>query len=153
MVELSPEERIEERRYMAERAVDGLAFLKERRPVEPEDLHRTLAGFLVARFFKVQRTGGFENAQIGGAEIARARAWQGYLEDSEGGQELPRILKDPDVLAELATSVLAFLDALEASPCVSSEAKTAFREAVESDHPAALPGLLANLAQAIRELP
>lgn len=153
MVELGPRERVEERRSMAERAVGGLGILKQRRPVELEDLSRTLAGFLVARFFKVQRTGGFENTQFEEAEIARALAWQGYLEDAEAGQELPRIIKDPKVLAELSTSVWAFLDALEASPEVDSEAKTALREALEGDCPAALPSMLANLAQAIRELP
>lgn len=153
MVSPDPEGRDAERRSMAERAVGGLAFLKERRPVEAEDLRRTLTGYLVARYFKAQRTGGFEEAWFLEAETARAAAWQAFLEDSEGGQDLPRVLRDPGVLAELAASARAFLDALEASPHVDAGSAAELRRAVDNDHPACLPGLLADLAQAIRELP
>lgn len=153
MAELNPEERAAERRSMAERAVGGLGYLQERRPVEEEDLHRTLAGFLVARFFKMQRTGGFASAAFEEVDLQRARAWQGYLEDAEGGQDLPQILKDLNVLAELASSTRAFMDALRASPHVEPKAASSLRGAVEDDFPAALPGLLTSLSQAILGLP
>ncbi len=138
---------------MAERAVEGLAYLRQRRPVEPEDLRRTLSGFLVARFFKSQRTGGFVGIEGEGPEARRAQAWQAYLEDAERGQELPRVLKERAVLAELSASISAFLGALEASPEIDREAVAALREALDSDYPAALPGFLESLAQAIRGLP
>jgi hypothetical protein len=138
---------------MAERAAGGFAHLKERRPVELEDLHRTLAGYLLARYFKAQRTGGFEQTEFAEAELARARAWQAYLEDAEGGQGLPRSLRDLKVLAELAASASVFLDALDASPHVERDAAADLRRAVDNDHPASLPGLLAKLAAAIRDLP
>ena len=150
---MSPEGREADRRSMAQRAVAGLEVLDERRPLEPEDICRTLGGYLVARFFKSQRTGGFDRADHGEAVLRRAEAWQAFLEDSERGQELPALLKDSAVLAELAASVGEFLEALSASPVVEADSTDKLREALESDHPATLPGLLAGLAEAMRGLP
>lgn len=147
------EGRAADRLSMAQKAVGGLDYLSQRRPLEPEDLSRTLAGFLVARYFKVQRTGGFDSSGASPAEAARASAWQAYLEDAEGGQELLPPLKQIGVLAEFAASVGAFFEALKGSSRVDQSAAAALRETLESDYPAALPALLSDLSKALGQMP
>lgn len=150
MMSFSPAERDADRRSMARRAVAGLSVLAHRRPLQVEDLRRTLEGYLTARYFKVHRKGGFHLEGHAQEVLLLAQSWQAYLEDAEEGQQLPPALKELGVLAELAASARVFLHALESASHVDARQAQVLRKALERQPPVALPRLLSGLAQALR---